>query len=46
MGLISGIAKLTLGVAAIAVAGPLVAPLLMAGDWDGIDGYSGGSDDE
>ena len=42
MRIFSGIAK----IAAIAVVGPAVLPLLMAGNWNGIDGYDGGCDDE
>lgn len=32
--------------AAVAVVGPVALPLLMAGNWKGIDGYNGGCDDE
>ena len=39
MGILSGIAKATFAVAAVAVAGPLLIPVLMAGDMSGIDGY-------
>jgi len=46
LGFLSAIAKVTLGVAAIAVARPIVVPLLMAGDWDGIDGGPCGCDDD
>ena len=42
IGIFSGIAK----VAAVAVVGPAALPLLMAGNWNGIDGYNGGCDDE
>ena len=38
----SGIAKL----AAVVVVGPAALPLLMAGDWNGIDGYDGGCDEQ
>ena len=41
MGLLSGIGKL----AAVVVVGPAALPLLMAGDWNGIDGYDGGCDE-
>jgi hypothetical protein len=42
MGIFSGIAK----IAAIIVVGPVALPLLMAGNWNGIDGSDGGCDDE
>ena len=43
MGILSGIAKATFAVAAVAVAGPILLPILMSGDMSGIDGYG---DDE
>jgi hypothetical protein len=39
LGILSGLAKLTVGIVVVAVAGPLVIPVLMAGDMSGIDGY-------
>ncbi len=39
MGILSGIAKATFTVAAVAVTGPLLLPVLMSGDMSGIDGY-------
>lgn len=41
MRIFSGICKL----AAVVVVGPAALPLLMAGDWNGIDGYDGGCDE-
>ena len=39
LGILSGLAKATFAVAAVAVAGPLLLPVLMSGDMSGIDGY-------
>ena len=39
LGILSGIAKATFAVAAVAVAGPLLLPVLLSGDMSGIDGY-------
>jgi len=39
LGILSGIAKATFAVAAVAVAGPILLPVLMSGDMSGIDGY-------
>ena len=39
IGILSGIAKATFVVAAVAVAGPILLPVLMSGDMSGIDGY-------
>ena len=39
MGILSGLAKATFAVAAVAGAGPLLLPILMSGDMSGIDGY-------
>jgi hypothetical protein len=39
LGILSGLAKATFVVAAVAVAGPLLLPVLMSGDMSGIDGY-------
>ena len=40
-----GFFRLIIAGAAIAVAGPIALPLLMAGNCDGIDGGCGGSDE-
>ena len=39
LGILSGLAKATFAVAAVAVAGPILLPVLMSGDMSGIDGY-------
>ena len=39
LGILSGLAKATFAVAAVAVAGPLLLPVLLSGDMSGIDGY-------
>ena len=39
MGIISGIVKTSLAIVTVAVAGPLVIPVLLSGDMSGIDGY-------
>ena len=39
MGIISGIVKTSIAIATVAVAGPLVIPVLFSGDMSGIDGY-------
>ena len=39
LGILSGLAKATFAVAAVAVAGPILLPVLISGDMSGIDGY-------
>ena len=39
LGILSGLAKATFAVAAVAGAGPILLPGLMSGDMSGIDGY-------